>query len=293
MSIWKFGNDIATIGGESMRFGGKSVTIYGNNEQTSGWTTESEFNANGTGEQSLSHQAGGGAFTLTEDTDFSVLSAGARSNNANSTADLRICLYNFNISTEVVGTLVARSTTTTDFVTGPVNDETALTLGTWDVTGEGDFQLVPAGDYIWSLQATGEGFKVAASAVHSFDFTYYLASVQAVNPGDEWNGGGVQTGNQGKLVIYGEGEASAIGSPTLTTPFPIGTNNGPLFSATSSDTIATVEAADFLNDRVGWASLLNTDDVVIIECSDGTKMYNVTVNTEQRIISLSTGLVIA
>lgn len=83
------------------------------------------------------------------------------------------------------------------------------------------------------------------------------------------------------------------GSPTLTTPFPIGTNNGPLFSATSSDTIATVEAADFLNDNVGWASLLKTDDVVIIECSDGTKMYNVTVNTEQRIISLSTGLVIA
>lgn len=82
-------------------------------------------------------------------------------------------------------------------------------------------------------------------------------------------------------------------APTLTTPFPIGTNNGPMFSATSSDTIATVEGAGFLNDRPGWASLLKTNDVVVLEMSNGTKMYTVTVNQEQRIITLSTGLVIA
>ena len=90
--------------------------------------------------------------------------------------------------------------------------------------------------------------------------------------------------------VIGPRGSTPMTSPTLTTPYPIGTNNGPLFSATSSDTIATVEAAGFLNDRVGWASLLKTNDVVVIECSNGTKMYTVTVDTEQRIITLSTGL---
>lgn len=82
------------------------------------------------------------------------------------------------------------------------------------------------------------------------------------------------------------------GTATLTTPFSIGTNNGPMFSATSSQSIAVVEASGFLNDRPGWASLLKTNDVLVLEMSDGTKMYTVTVNQEQRIITLSTGLTI-
>ena len=80
--------------------------------------------------------------------------------------------------------------------------------------------------------------------------------------------------------------------PTLTTPYSIGTNSGPLFTATSSDTTATVEAAGFLNNRAGWASLLKTNDVVLIEASDGAKYYTVTVDKQARIITLSTGLAI-
>jgi hypothetical protein len=82
-------------------------------------------------------------------------------------------------------------------------------------------------------------------------------------------------------------------TPTLTTPYSIGTNNGPLFCATSSDSIATVEAANFLDGRAGWASLLKTGDVLLLEMSNGTKLYIVTVDVQARIITLSTGLTIA
>tara|TARA_R110002020_G_scaffold248312_1_gene462320 strand:+ start:42 stop:1643 length:1602 start_codon:yes stop_codon:yes gene_type:complete len=83
------------------------------------------------------------------------------------------------------------------------------------------------------------------------------------------------------------------GSPTLTTPYSIGTNNGPLFTIKTSDTLATIEGAGFFNDNAGYASLLKTGDVVLIEASNGTKLYNVTVDKTSRIITLSTGTEIA
>ena len=88
-------------------------------------------------------------------------------------------------------------------------------------------------------------------------------------------------------------EASPSGSPTLTTPYSIGTNNGPLFTIKTSDSLATIEGAGFFNDNAGYASLLKTGDVVLIEASNGTKLYNVTVDKTSRIITLSTGTAIA
>jgi hypothetical protein len=82
-------------------------------------------------------------------------------------------------------------------------------------------------------------------------------------------------------------------APTLTTPYSIGTNNGPLFVATSSDTIATIEGAGFLDGKAGWASLLKTGDVLMMQASNGTKMYNLTVDKQARTIALSTGLTVA
>ena len=82
-------------------------------------------------------------------------------------------------------------------------------------------------------------------------------------------------------------------SPTLTNPYSIGTNNGPLFTIKTSDTLATIEGAGFFNDNAGYASLLKTGDVVLIEASNGTKLYNVTVDKTSRIITLSTGTEIA
>ena len=81
-------------------------------------------------------------------------------------------------------------------------------------------------------------------------------------------------------------------TPTLTTPYPMGTNNGPLFSVSTSNSLATIEAAGFFNGNAAYASLLKTDDVLIINASDGVKMYTVTVDQTARIISLSTGLTI-
>jgi len=85
---------------------------------------------------------------------------------------------------------------------------------------------------------------------------------------------------------------SAATAPTLTTPYSIGTNNGPLFVATSSDTIATIEGANFLDGNAGWASLLKTGDVLIMQASNGTKMYKLTVDKQARTIALSTGLTV-
>ncbi len=85
----------------------------------------------------------------------------------------------------------------------------------------------------------------------------------------------------------------STGSPTLTTPYSIGTNNGPLFTIKTSDTLATIEGAGFFNDNAAYASLLKTGDVVLIEASNGTKLYNVTVDKTSRIITLSTGTAIA
>jgi hypothetical protein len=82
-------------------------------------------------------------------------------------------------------------------------------------------------------------------------------------------------------------------APTLTTPYSIGTNNGPLFVATSSDTIATIEGANFLDGKAGWASLLKTGDVLMMQASNGTKLYNLTVDKQARTIALSTGLTVA
>jgi len=79
------------------------------------------------------------------------------------------------------------------------------------------------------------------------------------------------------------------GSPTLTTPYSIGTNNGPLFAIKTSDTLATIEAAGFFDGNAAYASLLKTGDVVLIEASNGTKFYNVTVEKISRTITLSTG----
>ena len=95
-------------------------------------------------------------------------------------------------------------------------------------------------------------------------------------------------------VAYGDYLGiGASSSPTLTTPYSIGTNNGPLFTIKTSDTLATIEGAGFFNDNAAYASLLKTGDVVLIEASNGTKLYNVTVDKTSRIITLSTGTAIA
>jgi len=83
------------------------------------------------------------------------------------------------------------------------------------------------------------------------------------------------------------------GQPTLTTPYSIGTNNGPMFAVTFSGSSSAFEAANFLDNRAGWASLLKTNDVLVVTTSSGAKMYTVTVDKEARTIALSTGLVIA
>lgn len=88
-------------------------------------------------------------------------------------------------------------------------------------------------------------------------------------------------------------QSSCRSLPTLTNPYSIGTNNGPLFTIKTSDTLATIEGAGFFNDNAGYASLLKTGDVVLIEASNGTKLYNVTVDKTSRIITLSTGTEIA
>ena len=95
--------------------------------------------------------------------------------------------------------------------------------------------------------------------------------------------------NDGESVAFDFVTAEAGGSPTLTTPYSIGTNNGPLFTIKTSDTLATIEAAGFFDGNAAYASLLKTGDVVLIEASNGTKFYNVTVEKISRTITLSTG----
>ena len=101
-------------------------------------------------------------------------------------------------------------------------------------------------------------------------------------------------------TLMGEQMAASIISalidttaPTLTSPYGIGTDGGPLFTITTSDTLATIEGAGFFDGNAGYSSLLKTGDVVLIKASNGTKMYNVTVDAQARIISLSTGTAIA
>lgn len=98
-----------------------------------------------------------------------------------------------------------------------------------------------------------------------------------------------------KLFDYGLSADYTIPTtaPILTTPYSIGTDGGPLYVITTSDTLATIEASGFFNGNAGYASLLKTGDVVLIKASNGTKMYNVTVDPIPRIITLSTGTVIA
>ena len=78
----------------------------------------------------------------------------------------------------------------------------------------------------------------------------------------------------------------------LTLPYNIGTNNGPLFVVTAGTTLETIESNDFFSNRAGYASILKTGDVLLVNASDGTKMYNLTVEKEVRSITLSTGIVI-
>jgi len=77
------------------------------------------------------------------------------------------------------------------------------------------------------------------------------------------------------------------GAPIL--PYSIGTNNGPLFTIKTSDTLSTIEGAGFFDGNAAYASLLKTGDVLLIEASNGTKLYNVTVEKISRTITLSSG----
>lgn len=145
----------------------------------------------------------------------------------------------------------------------------------------------------YAIVAVNDG-SFAVTVGDAFNATGFT-SQQESSPDDTINDPFLPTGTVLSRDFIMSAQVTTIepeDSPTLTLPFPIGNDGGPMFSATSSDTIATVEAADFLNNIPGWASLLTTDDVVIIECSNGTKMYTVTVNRQARIITLSTGLVI-
>jgi len=125
----------------------------------------------------------------------------------------------------------------------------------------------------------------ASSGAYSYEHT-------TAEGGDPW-GGSEGTASTRDFYIWFETEDIPTGAPTLTTPYPIGTNNGPLFSVTFSGTTSQIEAANYLDGNAGWASLLKTNDVVVINCSNATKMYNVTVDKIQRTITLSTGLTIA
>jgi hypothetical protein len=100
------------------------------------------------------------------------------------------------------------------------------------------------------------------------------------------------TGTAGLGVVEFIFPELAPGATTLTLPYTIGPNNGPLYTVTTSDTLATIEGAGFFNGNAGYASLLKTNDVLIINASNGTKMYTVTVDRTSRIITLSTGLTI-
>jgi len=86
-----------------------------------------------------------------------------------------------------------------------------------------------------------------------------------------------------------EGGPLDLPPPVLTTPYSIGTNNGPLFTIKTSDTLATIEGVGFFDGNAAYASLLKTGDVVLIEASNGTKLYNVTVEKISRTITLSAG----
>ena len=110
---------------------------------------------------------------------------------------------------------------------------------------------------------------------------------------DPWNGGLPASKTAQDYAIWANYTVPESGAPTLTTPYPIGTNNGPLFSVAFSGTTSQIEAVNYLDGNAGWASLLKTNDVVMINCSNATKMYNVTVDKIQRTITLSTGLTIA
>lgn len=135
---------------------------------------------------------------------------------------------------------------------------------------------------------------VTANATISIERDSVLQSNSRSDPGGSLPSPWVETQTNGHdlEVWYRVNIPDIVGSPTLTTPYNIGTNSGPLFSVTTSDTLATIEGAGFFNDNAAYASLLKTDDVLLINASNGTKMYTVTVDKEQRIITLSTGLTI-
>jgi len=105
----------------------------------------------------------------------------------------------------------------------------------------------------------------------------------------QWTTINQATGISGVIMWARLRPVASTGSPTLTTPYSIGTNNGPLFTIKTSDTLATIEAAGFFNGNAAYASLLKTGDVLLIEASNGTKLYNVTVEPISRTITLSTG----
>jgi hypothetical protein len=115
---------------------------------------------------------------------------------------------------------------------------------------------------------------------------------QTLNPGNDFHI--AAAGNYLEGIEYLNAlDSYSAGTPTLTTPYSIGTNNGPMFAVTFSGSSSAFEAANFLDNRAGWASLLKTNDVLVVTTSSGTKMYTVTVDKEARTIALSTGLVIA
>jgi hypothetical protein len=150
----------------------------------------------------------------------------------------------------------------------PEGQQIVIAVGREDVTGLGSARFGAVGVAGGNISYRDDGVNGPATFTADQSITDYVA-------------------------FEGTYEEGATGAPTLTTPYSIGTNNGPLFVATSSDTIATIEAANFLDGNAGWASLLKTGDVLMMQASNGTKLYNLTVDKQARTIALSTGLTVA
>jgi hypothetical protein len=212
-------------------------------------------------------------------------------NNGGSAAGFAIALYEYvpDGSATVFGTLGARVAYEVSPATIPNDDTFAERL----VTLTTPFEMVEGTTYMVCLSTdlanaiitiTGPERATANSTERDFDGGLY-GGLQ-----DPWAGATLAGGSDPAMFAEYTIDTGAV--PTLTLPYTIGPNNGPLYTVTTSDSLATIEAAGFFNGNAGYASLLKTNDVLIINASNGTKMYTVTVDRTSRIISLSTGLTI-
>ena len=98
--------------------------------------------------------------------------------------------------------------------------------------------------------------------------------------------------------LFGVPNSGSVGysieGPAYTLTGPVSTSSiAPIFSVTTTQSVATFETAGFLDNRLDYVTTLQTDDVLLVQTFDATKLYTVTVDKMARTVALSTGLVIA